>query len=230
LLIYESPPLLYNEDSDRQEAGDFMEQGTDRSTRNVIVTLIKTHGMRSVAELAQELGVTEMAVRRHLHVLERDGLVAAKLVRQAMGRPMNVYSLTSAADELFPKKYHHLALDLLEELDTADVDALFEKRKAKLYERYEGRMRGKTLPERVQELAGIQNANGYMAEWYEAEPGHYELSEYNCPIAQVATPYQQACSCELALFRQLLQADVERTECLAKGGGKCVYRIKVSGE
>ena len=35
---------------------------------------------------------------------------------------------------------------------------------------------------------------------------------------------------KLALFRQLLQADVERTECLAKGGGKCVYRIKVSGE
>jgi predicted ArsR family transcriptional regulator len=222
--------MLYNEGNDRREAGDFMEQGTDRSTRNVIVTLIKTHGTRSVAELAQELGVTEMAVRRHLHVLERDGLVTATLVRQAMGRPMNIYSLTAAADELFPKKYHHLALDLLEELDAADVEALFEKRKAKLYERYEGRMRGKTLPERVQELAGIQNANGYMVQWHEAEPGQYELSEHNCPIAQVATPYQQACSCELALFRQLLQADVERTECLAKGGGKCVYRIKVSGE
>jgi predicted ArsR family transcriptional regulator len=193
------------------------------------LTLIKTGGERSVAELAQELGVTEMAVRRHLNVMERDGLVRPKLVRQSMGRPMNVYSLTEAADDLFPKKYHHLMLDLLEELDGAEVEALFVKRQRKLYQRYEERMRGKALPERVKELAGIQNANGYMVEWHEAEPGLYELSEHNCPIAQVAAPYQQACSCELALFRQLLEAEVERTECLAKGGRKCVYKIQASG-
>ncbi|KIL39090.1 transcriptional regulator [Gordoniibacillus kamchatkensis] len=206
-----------------------MEQGPERSTRQVILTLIKTRGERSVAELAKQLGVTEMAVRRHLNVMERDGLVRTKLVRQAMGRPTNVYSLSDEADELFPKNYHQLALDLLEELDTTEVEALFAKRQRKLYERYRERMQGKTLPERVQELAGIQNASGYMAHWRETEPGLYELSEHNCPISQVAAPYQEACSCELALFRQLLEAEVERTECLAKGGGKCVYRIQDIG-
>lgn len=206
-----------------------MEQRPDRSTRQVILTLMKTRGERSVAELAQQLGVTEMAVRRHLNVMERDGLVRTKLVRQAMGRPMNVYTLSDEADDLFPKKYHHLALDLLEELEAAEVEALFAKRQRKLYQRYQERMQGKALPERVQELAGIQNANGYMVEWRETGPGLYELSEHNCPISQVATPYQQACSCELALFRQLLEAEVERTECLAKGGGKCVYRIQDIG-
>ncbi|MFC0215372.1 helix-turn-helix transcriptional regulator [Paenibacillus chartarius] len=205
-----------------------MEHETEQSTRSVILTSIKTHGERSVADLAEELGVTEMAVRRHMHVMERDGLVQPRLVRRPMGRPMNVYSLTAAADELFPKKYQHLALDLLEELDEEDVSRLFEKRQSKLYQRYEERMRGKSLPERVKELADIQNAGGYMVRLQETAPGQYELCEHNCPIAQVAGPYQQACACELDLFRQLLQAEVDRTECLAKGGSKCVYRIQAS--
>lgn len=211
------------------EGGDFMDMQTESSTRNVIITLLKTKGSASVAELAQELGVTEMAVRRHINNLERDGLLQAKLVRRTMGRPMSVYSLTELADERFPKKYQHLMLDLLEDMDAAEVEALFEKRKKKLYQRYEGKMQGKSLPDRVRELAVIQNANGYMVEWREDEEGGYELSEHNCPISQVAEPYQQACACELALFRQLLQANVERTECLAKGGGKCVYRIQEIG-
>lgn len=206
-----------------------MDMQADNSTRNVILTLLKTRGASSVAELAQELGITEMAVRRHVNTLERDGLLQAKLVRQTMGRPMNVYSLTELADEKFPRKYQHLMLDLLEEMDSADIETLFEKRKIKLYNRYEGKMQGKSLQERVRELAGIQNANGYMVEWCATGEGKYELSEHNCPISQVAEPYQQACACELSLFRQLLQANVERTECLAKGGGKCVYRIEEIG-
>lgn len=206
-----------------------MDMQAENSTRNVILTLLKTRGALSVAELAEALGVTEMAVRRHVNTLERDGLLQAKLVRQTMGRPMNVYSLTEQADERFPRKYQHLMLDLLEEMDEAEVEALFEKRKMKLYLRYESRMQGKSLSERVRELAGIQNANGYMVEWREAGEGLYELNEHNCPISQVAEPYQQACACELKLFRQLLEADVERTECLAKGGGKCVYRIQEIG-
>jgi predicted ArsR family transcriptional regulator len=211
------------------EGGDFMDMQAESSTRNVILTLLKTRGALSVAELAHALGVTEMAIRRHVNTLERDGLLQAKLVRQTMGRPMNVYSLTEQADERFPRKYQHLMLDLLEEMDEAEVEALFEKRKKKLYHRYEGRMQGKSLSERVKELAGIQNANGYMVEWRTEGEGLYELSEHNCPISQVAEPYQQACACELTLFRQLLEADVERTECLAKGGGKCVYRIQEIG-
>ena len=68
---------------------------------------------------------------------------------------------------------------------------------------------------------------GYMAEVEDgADAGEeFVLHEYNCPIAQVAGRYQQACQCELALFRELLGTKVERTECLAKGGGKCTYRI-----
>jgi len=207
-----------------------MNQEQDVSTRKVILTMLKTNGALAVSEMAKQLGITEMAVRRHLNTMERDGLIEAKLVRQAMGRPTNLYSLTENADDLFPKKYHHLTLDLLSEL-VADagadkVDSLFEKRKERLINRYEEQIAGKPLPERVKTLADIQNSNGYMVDWKATEDGQYVINEHNCPISQVANQYNHACQCELMMFETLLDADVKRVECLVKGGNKCSYVIQ----
>ncbi|MDB5054098.1 MAG: transcriptional regulator [Bacilli bacterium] len=206
-----------------------MHKENDTSTRKVLLTLMKTKGSLSVNEMAKELGITEMAIRRHLNTLERDGLIEAKLTRQAMGRPTHFYSLTLLADDLFPKNYHHLTLDLLGELELEGVnriEKLFEGRKQKLLEKYGGRMEGKNLVDRVAELAEIQNANGYMVQWEHDVEGHYVFTEFNCPIAQVAKQYNAACRCELTLFKKLLGAEVECTECLTKGGNKCTYLIK----
>lgn len=207
-----------------------MNQETETSTRKVILTMLKTEGPLSVSDMSKQLGITEMAVRRHLNTLERDGFLEAKLVRQAIGRPTSVYSLTPHADDLFPKKYHQLTLDLLGELLEEEglnrIEFLFDRRKNRMLHKYHSRMRDKTLKERVSELAAIQNENGYMVEWNQPGEKEFVLSEHNCPITQVANMYQQACSCELKLFQNLLDAEVERTECLAKGGLKCVYVIR----
>ncbi|MDQ8736294.1 HTH domain-containing protein [Paenibacillus sp. LHD-38] len=202
----------------------------DQSTRERILMLLKTGGRMHAGDLSSELGLTEMAIRRHMYALESEGSVLIVSVRQAMGRPLHAYELTAEADELFPKNYHLLALDLLDELaddpDTAVlIDRMFEGRKKKLLDRYEPRMAGKSLEQKVSELVAIQNAGGYMAEVETQTDGSYMLYEYNCPIAQVAGKYLQACTCELSLFKSLLDVPVERTECLAKGGGKCSYRI-----
>ncbi|MCR8631031.1 helix-turn-helix transcriptional regulator [Paenibacillus radicis (ex Xue et al. 2023)] len=207
-----------------------MNQEMDVSTRKVILTMLKTQGSLTVSDMAKQLGITEMAVRRHLNTLERDGLIEAKLVRQAMGRPTNLYSLTEQADELFPKKYHHLTLDLLGELVSEageqQVERLFERRKERMVQRYEEQMQGKPLEERVKTLADIQNSNGYMVDWAATKEGHFVINEHNCPISQVANQYNHACQCELMMFKSLLNADVERTECLVKGGIKCSYIIQ----
>jgi predicted ArsR family transcriptional regulator len=212
------------------KVGELMKQEQESPTRKVILTMLKTQGELSVGEMAKQLGITEMAVRRHLNTLERDGFVDTRLVRQAMGRPSNLYFLTDRADGLFPKKYQHLAMDLLEELMEEDgqgkINYLFERREDKLFHKYQTRMQAKNLQERVAELATIQNDNGYMVEWGQPREGEFVLSEHNCPITQVANQYKQACDCELSLFERLLDADIERTDCLAKGGSKCVYVIR----
>jgi predicted ArsR family transcriptional regulator len=202
------------------------------STRRQLLHLLKTHGSCGISELSKQLGITEMAVRRHVHTLERDGLIRSNLVRQAMGRPMYRYCLTPKADDIFPKNYPQLTLDLLSELEEQTggpeiIDLMFQGRRDKLEARYRQRMQDNPLQDRVVELTSIQNSGGYMTEWQPAEEaGAYHMHEYNCPIAQVANRYRQACKCEQQLFETLLDAQVERTECLAEGGGRCTYAIR----
>ncbi len=202
----------------------------ESSTKKTILTMLKTSGPLSVSEMARSLGVTEMAVRRHLQTLERDALIDSFLVRQPMGRPTHSYRLTEAADSLFPKNYNVLALDLLVELSEDEgeekIDRLFEKRRDKLLNKYAKSLEGKPLEDKVALLADIQNANGYMVDWKQGTEGQFILQEFNCPIAQVARQFNQACRCELELFERLLETEVEQTECMAKGGGKCVYVIQ----
>ncbi len=207
-----------------------MNANKDLSTRERILHLMKTAGPLSAKELTTELQITEMAVRRHLGTMERDGLIESKMIRQTPGRPTAVYGLTELAEELFPKKYHSLTLDLLDELAEESgedmVDRLFDRRKEKLSRKYMADMQGKTLNDKVRTLSEIQNDNGYMTELQQTDGGEYVLMEHNCPISQIANRYNHACDCELNLFESLLDADVERTECLAQQGKKCVYVIR----
>jgi predicted ArsR family transcriptional regulator len=202
-------------------------------TRRQLMHLLKTRGDSSVQDLSDALGITEMAVRRHLQTLERDGLVSVTITRRPVGRPAYRYALTERAEELFPRNYAQLTLDLLEELEelagSETVERVFAGRRDKLEARLKDRLRGQTLRDKVAELAAIQSSSGYMADWEEAGDG-YLLHEYNCPIAAVAGRYRQACRCELHLFESLLEAEVVRTECLAEGGMRCTYAIRARGD
>ncbi|MDG0812003.1 helix-turn-helix transcriptional regulator [Cohnella rhizosphaerae] len=204
-----------------------------RTTRQQLLQTLRTGGGGSIASLSQALSITEMGVRRHIQALEREGLVEAETLKQAMGRPVSIYRLTPRADDLFPKKYPQLALDLLGELDDdpageAIIGRMFAGRRDKLIARHKSAMAGATLEERVAELAAIQQAGGYMSHWERDGAGeHYTLYEYNCPIAQVAGKYREACRCEQQLFEALLGAEVNRTECIADGGAKCAYAIRL---
>ncbi|MFC5471772.1 helix-turn-helix transcriptional regulator [Cohnella suwonensis] len=209
-----------------------MQPREELSTRRQLLQLLKTQGNGCIGDLSKALGITEMAVRRHIQSLEKDRLIRSELVRQAMGRPMYRYSLTEQADELFPKNYPQLMLDLLEELEEQDdgeamIERMFQGRRDKLESRYRDRMSELPLADRVSELSAIQNGGGYMTEWEPAsDDGSFVLREYNCPIAKVAGKYREACRCEQQLFERLLDADVERTECLADGEFRCSYAIR----
>jgi len=207
-----------------------MEQEVAYSTREYIMQLLKINGEMSTKSITEALGITGMAVRRHLESLKNEGYITFRTVKQPMGRPVSLYSLTESAEDFFPRNYHSLALDLLQELqdEAGDemISLLFDKRKETLRSKYSPTVAADALEERVAALAQIQNDNGYMVDYKKVAEEEFILEELNCPISQVASRYQHACRCELDLFRSLLGADVERTECLAKGGKKCVYHIR----
>ncbi|BDG61619.1 MarR family transcriptional regulator [Caldinitratiruptor microaerophilus] len=211
-----------------------VEPSEDRSTRREIIYLLRTAGPLTVSELGERLGITHVAVRRHLTALERDDLVTSTLMRQPMGRPTRLYSLTEAADDLFPKKYSTLAVEMVDFMaeqapDQRMVDEFFARRWERLTENYGPQVtRGKDVRERVARLAELQAANGYLASWEKGDgPGEFVLREFNCPVHAVSRKYPQACKHELKFFKTVLGTDqVERVECIADGQPACKYVIR----
>lgn len=198
-------------------------------TRSQILHMIRTAGGLTAQQLARELGITSMGVRRHLITLERDGLVEIRTRRQPAGRPAFVYHLTERGYDTFPRNYALLATQLL---DTAksrggkqELEGLFAGRMDQLVAQYEPRMQGKDLAGRVMELARIQDENGYMAQWDKVEGG-YLLREQNCAIYRIACRFQEACQYEIELFRRLLDADITRVEHQTKGDLACTYLVR----
>ena len=211
-------------------SADLMSPQEETSTRREIINLLRVVGPMTVGELGERLHITHVAVRRHLTSLERDGLVTSVQQRLPMGRPTRVYSLTEAADSLFPKKYGALSLELLDflnETDPALMETFFAHRGKAMVQRFAGEVVGETLAERVERLTAVQQANGYLAEFEPGDGSVMFLKEYNCPVSQVSRRYPHACAHELEFFKAVLGTDdVERVECIARGGQCCRYRIR----
>ena len=62
-----------------------------KQSRSAIIDLLKVNGAMSVERLAGELEVSKVCVRRHLSLLESDGLVAFEEERHDRGRPRFIY-------------------------------------------------------------------------------------------------------------------------------------------
>jgi predicted ArsR family transcriptional regulator len=213
-----------------------MNKDKSSSTRNQILHMLKIKGSMTVGEMAEELEITEMAVRRHLNTLERDNLIKSRLLRQAMGRPTNVYSLSEEADNMFPKNYQDLTLEFLSDIEqlqgAAMVEALFKLRQQRQENLYRDIVPSDSdFEKKLEALAKMQNDKGYMVELKKDEKtGKYFFIESNCPISTVAKEYNYACNCEKTLFENVLNAQVEQEQCMATGGDNCVYVISEKDE
>jgi predicted ArsR family transcriptional regulator len=70
----------------------------------------------TINEIADRLEISRSAVKQHLTGLERNGFVARSSSRKTGGRPGNLYVLTDAGIDSFPKKYSWFSRVLFERL------------------------------------------------------------------------------------------------------------------
>ncbi|MGQ9698873.1 MAG: helix-turn-helix transcriptional regulator, partial [Armatimonadota bacterium] len=193
------------------------------SARREILNILKTHNGMTADSLSKVVGTSAVAVRQHLTTLEAEGYVTSRLERRPVGRPVQVFTLTEAADELFPKTYHQFSLGILQEIRELEgedgIRRLFENRRKRLLATYSPLMEGKDLQGRVEAVSRIMNEKGYMADW-EPSDGGFLLTAHNCVISKVAREYPLACEQELLLLTQLLKAHVTRL-CSQSHGDSC---------
>lgn len=203
------------------------------ATRRRILTLLKEKRELTADELADFLGISAVAVRRHLTKLEADQLVVYEEIQRGMGRPSYVYRLGGAADDFFPRRYEELATTVLETIrrmyGVEAIDAIFGVRTEHIIENYRRKINGHSLEIRLEQLTKLREADGYMSSWEANDNGTYVLREANCPIFHVAESCNSACNHDLILLESLLDADLVRKSHLANGDGACCYEIRPKG-
>lgn len=189
---------------------------------------------QSVADLAAELDLSEVAIRRHLQVLERDGLVDAETVhRDGPGRPRARYTLTDRAHRLFPDNSAQLAIELLtyleEEYGAEALAGFMRWRAAQQGGRYAGALAGADSREGAERLAELLSADGYLAQAEQVTDTDgrtvLELTQGHCAIKEIAEQHPEICAYETQLFRDLLGTSVSREKTIAGGAPACVCHI-----
>ena len=179
------------------------------STRGKIVTLLR-RASRTVEELAQALDLTENAVRAQLVALERDGLVQQSGKRRSNSKPASLYSLTEAAEDLFPKASGPVLCQLLEELNerltAEDVEEILRATGRRLAAQCP--IPQGELQTRVEAAVSVLNALGGHAE-LERRNGAYMIQGYSCPLAAAVPGHPEVCRLVETLLTSLVDAPVQ---------------------
>jgi predicted ArsR family transcriptional regulator len=195
-----------------------------------IVELLRRQGPASVAELAEALAISEVAIRRHLGILVDDGFVAARTVATERGRPPAHYALTDAADQLFPQRYDQLATQMFAFLQQEHGrEGVRSFLRWKLDQEVDGLQEAVTaeqLHERLEQLAAVLSEAGFDAS-IDHDGSSFTLTQDHCTIAEVARDHPEVCAYEAATFSKVLGHDVTltRRETLAGGAPACVCHI-----
>ena len=206
---------------------------TDASTRQRVASSILEHGPSTAAELAERLGLTPAAIRRHLDVLLAAGHLEARERRvygtRGRGRPAKVFVLTDAGRSVFYTAYDGLAIEALEFLAVSagpEAVTLFaESRMAQSEGRYQERM-ANAAPDSTpaQALAVALSEDGYVASTLPSAIGE-QLCQHHCPVAHVAERFPKICEVETAAFSRLLGVHVQRLATIAHGDGVCTTHV-----
>jgi predicted ArsR family transcriptional regulator len=177
--------------------------------------------------LAQDLDLTDNAVRAHLLSLERDGLIKQSGIQRGTRKPHFAYELTDEAEHLFPKAY----------------DALLNQLIAVL----KGRLTPLALEEVLREvgrsLAGSQTAsqkNGDMesridravaaleaiggAPRVEKQKDALVICSESCPLATAVSEHPEVCRLAETLLSEIIGVEV-REHCDREGTPRCRFEV-----
>ena len=207
------------------------------STKAQILRLLQGWGEATVAQLAQALGMSPAAVRRHLDGLRAEGLAEVRPQRHAIGRPSFLFYATEQAEELSSGGYSRLLGRMfrgLSDLRPEDVNGqpgkevlgrVFEGVAEDLAEQYGPQVAGKTLEERVPQATRALEAEGILDHWNESPDG-FRLTNTACPYRRAALATGQACAADRLAIQLLLGRPVEQVGRVVEGHPNCEYIVK----
>jgi DeoR family suf operon transcriptional repressor len=204
-----------------------------RGMRREILLSLKQSQPLTAKELAERFGLTPNGLRRYLKQLEDGGLVRYERVARGVGGPSFAFTLTDAADALFPDDYPAVLTDALDALrDRAGSDAVlgvFEQRWRELVQSHRTTLDRVEQEERGHAVAALLSDAGYMAEWRESTDGGTLIARH-CALRAAAERFPEACEAEARMLADVLGATVERRACITGGCSACEYRVRFGAD
>jgi predicted ArsR family transcriptional regulator len=196
-------------------------------------------GPISASDLAESLGISAVAVRKHLDDMNEKALVESHEVApfgpakpKGRGRPARVYSLTSQGRDFFENQYQSLSQESIEYLNdqygnSAVKDFAVKRYKENLKDHLTKINNAKDITKKVEIFAQVLSKDGFAATVEKGSgPTHtIQLCQHNCPIAHVAEKHPEFCEAELEVFNEILGVNVTRLSTIANGNNICTSMV-----
>jgi len=205
-----------------------------QSTRQEILSILREEKQATVEDLAERLELTPMTIRHHLNVLQAQNLVVASKVRRSkkVGRPRLVYTLTEAADDLFPQGYgelaRHLVTEVKEIVGQGETEALFRRVAERVAEAAPPPVEGQSFEDRLEQVADFLEEQGFLSRWEKTDTG-FLLTNVNCPYRQVSQHHDEVCILDTTLIKNLLGVEPQRVSSMRAGDAACSFLLVPPG-
>ncbi len=195
-------------------------------TRERIIALLRRH-TRTIEELAGQLGITRNAVRSHIHLLEREGIVEPHGTVASGRRPAMVYGIHMEGSALFTKAAPLVLAQLVHVLTEKLPGAQFSKTMEELGHRLaaQGPRPSGNIKERLKNAVADMESLGAIVEIVEKK-GTIIIKGYGCPVAGAVNADGRFCSAMAVMIGDLIGLPaVERCERKLQPG--CCFEIKL---
>ena len=208
-----------------------MSASAPASTRDAVLSLLLERGEEDAGTLADAVGISGQAMRRHLRSLADSGLVCASSNASGPGRPSNRWCLTDEGRAQFPDGSGRFALGLLDSmrshLPEATVRQLLNQQAESKASQYRQSLGEASLEARLEHLARLRRDEGYVTVCSRDDDGvSWRLEEAHCSVQRIAEEFPAVCDQELLLIRRTVpDCRVERVHWRLEGGHACGFRI-----
>jgi predicted ArsR family transcriptional regulator len=196
------------------------------STRGRLVTLLRGT-TKTVNELAEELELTDNAVRAHLLSLECDGLIKQSGIQRGTRKPHFAYQLTQEAEQLFPKAYDALLNQLIAvlkgRLTPPALEEILREVGRSLAGAQPANRNNDDMESRIDRgLAALEAIGG--AARVEKENEKFVICSESCPLATAVADHPEVCTLAETLLSEVIGSQV-REHCDRNGTPRCRFEI-----
>jgi predicted ArsR family transcriptional regulator len=203
---------------------NWLERLKGESQASLLALLRRSH--QTITGLAERLRLSDNAVRTHVAVLEREGLVEpVGTQRDTGGKPARLYALTVEGEELFPKAYAMVLGQLVEEIARQDGPGRAVELLRMIGKRVASGSEGSPdLATRVASAAVALRSLGGEVD-VQRENGGWRLQGYGCPLSAVTASRPEVCGLAKALVEEITGEPV--VECCERSPRpRCGFRIE----